>query len=121
MTACPTPEQWEQAMLYLDDLYRLAEVQSDTMKATLSELKTLEAQMEKLVRSTEEMAALPQQAGRKKEKRRFRLPKLSLPEPPRPTLAWLWIIPVLAGLGILWYGLVTVWNNLIAPLLNLLK
>lgn len=78
---------------------------------------------EKLAAVENELTAIRQAvtamelAGRKKE-RHISFPRVSLP---RPRLAWLWAIPILAALAALLYTSAIVWNNLLMPLSQLFQ
>ncbi len=63
-----------------------------------------------------------EQAGKQNERQRLRLPRLHLPELPAVTLkgADLTLMALVVS-GILLYASVTVWNNLLKPLLQLLQ
>ena len=76
------------------------------LTAMEGELKTLRQTVEKI-----------ELAGRKKEGR-ISFPKVSLPQ---PRLAWLWAIPILAVLAVLFYTSAIVWNNLLMPLSQLFQ
>ena len=112
--ACPAAEQWEELLTYLGYQYRAMTAQANATKSALSTMQILAAQTEKLVAAATETNRLLQQAGSKKE--RWHLPKIHLPT---LSLAWLWVIPILAVSAILWYALATLWSE-ITPLLRLL-
>lgn len=97
--ACPTQEQWAQMVSILNAQCRL-------LKAMSSTLETTATQAEKLTKEVTELRQQLQQAGRKKE-RRLSLPKIHLPT---PSLAWLWIIPILVGLYALWPLWAVLWS-----------
>lgn len=105
----PTTEEWDDLLASLSALYHLTASQSDTLKSSLSTIRTVHTQTEAL---TKEATAIHQllerqeQAGKKKE-RRFSLPKIHLP---RPRLAWLWVIPILVGLYALWPLWAILWS-----------
>lgn len=113
--ACPTVEQWAELLALLDAQQRLMVAQGNTMKFLLSTVQTMAAQSERQAKELLDIRQRLQQAGSKKE-RRLSLPRLCLPT---PSLAWLWAIPVLAALAILWYALATLWSG-ISPLFQLL-
>ena len=78
-------------------------------------------QIEALVRETAAIRQLlerREQAGKKNGRRRLRLPRVTLP---RPSLAWLWVIPILLGLLVLWFSGAAVWNNLLRTFLQLIQ
>lgn len=109
---CPTAEQWNDLLELLESQHQvmarqhnLILEQSKTIKTISSTLNSLTAQAEKLVKSTAEMTSLLQQAGKKKEQ--WRLPKIRLP---RPSLMWLWIIPIMVGLYALWPLWAILWS-----------
>ena len=106
--SCPTEKQWTHLLSILNAQYRLLESQPDTMERMQSTMWKMVTQMEKLTKEVMETRQLLEQAGRKKEKR-FSLPEWELP---RPNLAWLWVIPILVGLWVLWYASATIWNAL---------
>ena len=92
--------------------------QNKELENMSSSLYALARQMEKLIQDLSTIRCEVEQAGSKKEQKHLRLPRLSLP---RPTLAWLWAVPVLAALAVTCYALVTGWNNLVKPFLTLLQ
>lgn len=97
----PTSEEWDDLLAILSTLYRLTSNQNKVLKDSLTTIQAVHTQAEVL---TEEATAIHQllerqeQAGRKKE-RRLSLPKIHLPP---PSLAWLWVIPILVALYALW-------------------
>lgn len=118
----PTAEEWDNLLVILSALYRLTANQAGrTTKPSCPAMEELRVQTEKLTR---EAAAIRQllerreQAGKKNERRRLRLPRVTLP---RPSLAWLWAIPILLGLLVLWFSGAAVWNNLLRPFLQLIR
>ena len=115
MTSCPTEKQWSHLLGILNAQYRLLESQANTLERMRSTMGTMATQVEKLTREAAEARQLLEQAGKKKE-RRLSLPKLRLPEIslPRPSLAWLWAIPVLVALWVIWYAWGSIWNGLLA-------
>ena len=115
--SCPTEKQWNHLLGILSAQYRLLEAQAETMERMRSTMGTMVTQMEKLTKETAEVRQLLEQAGKKKEKR-LSLPKWELP---RPNPAWLWVIPILVGLWVLWYASGAVWNNLLKPMIQLLQ
>lgn len=108
--ACPTQEQWTQMVSILNAQYRL-------LKAMSSTLGTAATQAERLTKEVEELRQQLQQVGKKKE-RRPSLPKIHLPT---PSPAWLWAIPILVALLVIWFAGATIWNNLLHPFLQLLQ
>ncbi len=119
---CPTAEQWEELMAWLDALYRMTAAQNHLLERLLSRpsLCATKEQAAEMTRQLSMIQASIQQAGRKNERRRFRLPRPRLPELSMATLkgAALTLI-LLAALWILWYASAAVWNNLLKPLLAL--
>lgn len=105
----PTTEEWDDLLTVLSALYRLTASQSDTLKNSLATMQAVYTQVEAL---TKEAAVIRQllerqeQDGRKKG-RRLSLPKIHLPT---PSLAWLWVIPILVGLYALWPLWAILWN-----------
>lgn len=104
--ACPTQEQWVQLLSILTAQHRLLEGMSSTLGTTAT-------QAEKLTKEVTELRQQLQQAG-KKNGWRPSLPKLNLP---RPSLAWLWAIPILVGLYALWPLWAVLWS-VVSPLLQ---
>ncbi|MBP3519863.1 MAG: hypothetical protein J6J87_00795 [Oscillospiraceae bacterium] len=118
----PTEKEWVQMMALqlqttklLGDLVKWAEAYppppslygvNEHLTAMKGELKALRQTVEKM-----------ELAGRRNE-RRISLPRVSLP---RPRLAWLWAIPILAALAALFYTSAIVWNNLLSPFLQLFQ
>ena len=117
----PSAEEWDNLLAILSALYRLTAAWTDTAESIPSTLQAMSTQTEKLTR---EAAAIRQllerreQAGKKNERRRLRLPRVTLP---RPSLAWLWAIPISLGLLVLWFSGAAVWNNLLRPFLQLIR
>lgn len=118
----PSAEEWGNLLAILSALYRLTAAQADGItKPGCPAMEELRTQTEVLVK---EAAAIRQllerreQAGKKNERRRLRLPRVTLP---RPSLAWLWVIPILLGLLVLWFSGAAVWNNLLRPFLQLIR
>lgn len=116
----PSAEEWDNLLAILSALYRLTAAQADGMaKPSCPALGELRMQTEALVRETAAIRQLlerREQAGKKNERRRLRLPRVTLP---RPSLAWLWAIPISLGLLVLWFSGAAVWNNLLRPFLHL--
>lgn len=104
--ACPTPEQWTQVVSILNAQHRLLKTMSSALAATTT-------QAEKLTKEVAELRQQLQPAGRKNGWRPS-LPKLHLPT---PSLAWLWIIPILVGLYALWPLWAVFWS-VVSPLLQ---
>lgn len=107
----PTAEEWDNLLAILSTLCRLTAAQSDGMaNPSCPAMKGLRAQTEALVRET---AAIRQLLERReqdgKQKERWRLPPVTLP---KPRLAWLWVIPILLGLWVMWYSLDALWNGI---------
>lgn len=116
----PTAEEWDDLLAILSTLYRLAAGQSDTLKNSLSTMRALHTQAEALTKEATAIRQLlerQEQAGRKKE-RRLSLSKIHLP---RPRLAWLWAIPILVALLVIWFAGAAIWNNLLHPFLRLIQ
>ena len=118
----PTEKEWVQMMALqlqttklLGQLVRWAEEYPapPSLYGVNEHLTAMEGEL-KALRQTAEKIEL---AGRKKE-RRISLPRVSLP---RPRLAWLWAIPILAVLAVLLYTSAIVWNNLLMPLSQLFR
>ena len=103
---CPTQEQWAQMVSILNAQHRL-------LKDINSTLATTATQAEKLTKEVAELRQQLQQAGRKNGWRPS-LPKLHLPT---PSLAWLWIIPILVALYALWPLRAVLWS-VVSPLLQ---
>lgn len=105
----PTVEEWDDLLAILSALYRLTASQSDTLKNSLAAIRAVHTQAEAL---TKEATAIRQlleqreQAGKKKE-RWPSLPKIHMP---KPSLAWLWAIPILVGLYALWPLWAMLWS-----------
>lgn len=121
--ACPTVEQWMELMKILADQYQVIARQHNLMLAQNRLLEnmpsTLYALTKQVDQQAKELSAIRwkiEQAGSRKERRRLQLLRIHLPT---PSLAWLWIIPILTASAILWYALATLWNE-ISPLLQLL-
>ena len=107
----PTAEEWDNLLTILSALYRLTVAQDGGVtRPDSSSMEELWAQTEALVRETAAICQLlerREQAGRKKEC--WRLPPVTLP---KPRLAWLWVIPILLGLWVMWYSLDVLWNGI---------
>ena len=120
LEAHPTAEEWDNLLVILSGLYRLTAAWTDGMaKPGCPAMGELRAQTEALVRETAAICQLlerRERAGRKKE--RWRLPQVTLP---RPRPAWLWAIPILLGLWVMWYSGAAIWNNLLKPFLQLIR
>lgn len=118
----PTEKEWVQMMALqlqttklLGQLVKWAEEYPapPSLRGVNEHLTAVEGELKALRQTAEKMEL----AGRKKE-RRISLPKVSLP---RPRLAWLWAIPILAVLAVLFYTSAIVWNNLLMPLSQLFQ
>lgn len=118
----PTEKEWAQMMVLQSQIAKqLGQLVSwveeypapPSLYGANEHLAAMEGEL-KALRQTVEKIEL---AGRKKE-RRISLPKVSLP---RPRLAWLWAIPILAVLAALLYTSAIVWNNLLMPLSQLFR
>lgn len=122
---CPTSEQWTELVGILASLYQvmarqhnLILEQNKELENMSSTLYTLTKQMEKPMGDLSTIRWEVEQAGSRKERKHLCMPRLSLP---RPTLAWLWAVPILAALAVTCYALVIGWNSLVKPLLTLLQ
>lgn len=107
----PTAEEWDNLLAILSALYRLTAAQADGItKPKCPAMEELRTQTEVLVK---EVAAIRQLLERReqdgKQKERWRLPPVTLP---KPRLAWLWVIPILLGLWVMWYSLDALWNGI---------
>lgn len=118
----PTEKEWAQMMALqfqttklLGQLVRWAEEYPapPSLRGVYEHLAAMEGELKTLRQTVEKMEL----AGRKKE-RRISFPRVSLP---RPRLAWLWAIPILAVLAVLFYTSAIVWNNLLMPLSQLFQ
>lgn len=121
---CPTEEQWEELLARLNALYRVMAAQNHLLEQMLSKpsIYATKEQAAEITRQLSRIQASIEQVGRQNEQRRFRLPRIHLPELPRPTLKGAALtLMVLVVSGILLYASVTVWNNLLKPLLTLLR
>lgn len=118
----PSAEEWDNLLAILSALYRLTAAQADGMaKPSCPALGELRMQTEALVRETAAIRQLlerREQAGKRNERRRLRLPQVTLP---RPNLGWLWAVPILLGLWVIWSSGAAIWNNLLRPLLQLIR
>ncbi len=121
---CPTVEQWEELLTTLNNQHRLLAVQNRLLEQMLSTpiacaTKEQAAEMMKQLSMIQESI---EQAGRKNERRRLRLPRLHLPEVSWPTLQGaILTLMALVALGILLFASATIWNNLLKPFLQLLQ
>ena len=123
LATCPTAEQWAELLSKLNALYRATAAQNHLLEQILSTLiiYATKEQAAEMTRQLSRIQASIEQAGRKKERRRLRLPRIRLPELPTVTLKGVALtLMLLVVLGILLYALVTVWNNLLKPLLAML-
>ena len=118
----PTEKEWAQMMVLqfqiakqLGQLVSWAEEYPapPSLRGVNEHLTAMEGELKTLHQTVKKMEL----AGRRKE-RRILLPRVSLPQ---PRLAWLWGIPVLAVLAVLFYTLAIVWNNLLMPLFQLFQ
>lgn len=118
----PTEKEWAQMMALqfqttklLGQLVRWAEKYPapPSLRGVNEHLTAMEEEL-KALRQTAEKIEL---TGKKNE-RRISFPRVSLP---RPRLAWLWGIPILAALAALLYTSAIVWNNLLMPLSQFLQ
>ncbi len=121
---CPTAEQWEELLTVLSNQYRLLVMQNRLLEQMLSKpmVYATKEQAAEMTRLLSMIQASMEQAGKQKERRRLRLPRLHLPELSTATLKGAALaLMVLAAFGILLFASVTVWNNLLKPLLQLLQ
>ncbi len=96
--------------------------QSKALEDISSALYVLAKQMEKTIQDLSTIRWEIEQAGRKKERRRLRLPRLHLPELPRPTLKGAVLtLMALVVLGVLLYDSVIIWNKVLKPFLQLVQ
>jgi len=96
--------------------------QFNTLNALLITTQTVSTQAEKQTKELLNIRQQLEQVGRKNERQRLRLPRIHLPELPTVTLKGVALtLMALVVLGILLYASVTVWNNLMKPLLALLQ
>lgn len=118
----PTEKEWAQMMaLQFQATRLLGQVMKrveeypapPSLRGVNEHLTAMERELKNLRQTVEKIEL----AGRKKE-RHISLPRVSLP---RPRLAWLWGIPVLAVLAVLFYTSAIVWNNLLIPLSQLFQ
>ena len=118
----PTEKEWAQMMAIqfqttklLGQLVRWAEEYPDppSLRGVNEHLTAMEGELKTLRQTVEKMEL----AGRRKE-RHISLPRVSLPQ---SRLAWLWAIPILLGLWVIWYSWATIWNNLLMPLSQLFQ
>lgn len=106
----PTAEEWDNLLTILSALYRLMAAQADGSKNRLSAMWAVGTQMEALAKEITAIRQLlerQEQAGRKNG--HWHLPPVTLP---KPRLAWLWVIPILLGLWVMWYSLDALWNGI---------
>ena len=111
--SCPTEEQWAELLSKLNALYRATAAQNHLLKQILSTpiIYATKEQTAEMTRQLSRIQASIEQAGRKKERRRLRLPRIRLPELPTVTLKGVaFTLMVLAVSGILLYALATLWN-----------
>ncbi len=121
---CPTVEQWEELLGWLNALYRVTVAQNHLLERMLSTpiIYATKEQAAEMTRQLSRIQASIEQVGRQNEQRRLRLPRIHLPEPPTATLKGVALtLMALVVLGILLFASVTVWNNLLKPLLALLR
>lgn len=118
----PSAEEWDNLLAILSALYRLTAAQADGItKPRCPAIEELRTQTEVLVKEAAAIRQLlerQEQAGKKNERRRLRLPQVTLPS---PNLGWLWAIPILLGLWVIWFSGAAVWNNLLRPFLQLIR
>lgn len=118
----PTEKEWAQMMALQ---FQTAKLLGRLVKRTeeYPAPPSLRGVTEHLTVIAEELQVLHQTvekielAGRKKELH-ISLPRVSLL---RPSLAWLWAIPISLGLWVLWYSGAAIWNNLLVPLSQLFQ
>ena len=105
---CPTAEQWNSMLSVLTAQYHLLEDQANTMERMHATIWKMASQAETLTKEVEWTRQLLQQAGNKKEGW-LSLPKIPLPQ---PSLMWLWAIPALVALWVMWYASGTILTGL---------
>lgn len=118
---CPLAEQWENLLAILDDQRRLLAAQNRLLELILKKpiVYATKDQASEMTRQLSMIRASIEQAGRRNERRRF-LPKLRLPPLTTATFKGIsFTLVSLAVLAILLYASVTIWNNLLKPLLRL--
>lgn len=118
---CPTAEEWDNLLAILSALYRLTADQTEALSlgcSTMERLITQAAELTKETKAIHQLLEQKEQAGKKKEQPRLRLPHISLP---RLSPAWLWGIPILVSLLAICFSGAAIWNNLIKPLALLLQ
>lgn len=105
----PTAEEWDDLLAVLSALYRLTASQSDILKNSLATMQAVHTQAEaptKEATAIRQLLERQEQAGKKKE-RQLSLPRIHLP---KPSLAWLWAIPILVALYALWPLWAILWS-----------
>ncbi len=121
---CPTEEQWAELLSKLNALYRATAAQNHLLEQILSTpiIYATKEQAAEMTKQLSRIQARIEQVGRQNERWRLRLPRIHLPELPTVTLKGAALtLMVLVVLVILLYASVTVWNNLLKPLLALLQ
>ncbi len=117
---CPTEVQWVELLSKLNALYRATAAQNRLLEQMLSKpiIYAMKEQAAEMTRQLSRIQTSIEQAGRQKERRRLRLPRIHLPELPTVTLKGAALtLMVLVVSGILWYALATLWN-VVKPLLQ---
>lgn len=105
----PTEEEWNDLLATLSALYRLTSNQTEVLKSSLTTVQAVHTQAEALTKDAAVIRRLleqREQVGKKKEWR-LSLPKIHLPP---PSLAWLWVIPILVALYALWPLWAILWS-----------
>jgi len=121
---CPTAEQWEELMAWLDALYHMTVAQNALLERLLSRptICGTKEQAAEMTRRLSMIQASIEQVGRQNERQRLRLPRIHLPELSTTTFKRAaFTLMGLVVLGILLYASVIVWNNLLKPLLALFR
>lgn len=119
---CPTAEQWEELLIRLNALYHVTAAQNHLLEQMLSKpiIYATKEQAAEMMRLLSMIQASIEQAGKQKERRHLRLPRLHLPEVSWSTLQGAALtLMALAAFGILLFASATLWNNLLKPLLKL--
>lgn len=118
----PSAEEWDNLLAILSALYRLTAAQADGITKpgcpAMEELRTQTEVLVKEVAAIRQLLGQREQAGKKKDQWRSRLPRVTLP---RPSLAWLLAIPISLGLVVIWSSGAAIWNNLLKPFLQLIR
>ncbi len=113
-----TVEQWEELLALLGRQDPLLAAQTNMLNALLTTMQTVSIQAEKQTKELLNIRQQLQQAGKQKERRRLRLPRIRLPELPTATLKGATLtLMAWAVLGILLYASATLWS-VVRPLLQ---